>query len=550
MNAQPQFIDSKYQIIRQLGQGGMGAVYEARHVGTNRRVAVKVIVSQALAAGPDVVRRFQLEARASGAIDSDHVVQVLDTGVDPATQNPYMVMELLTGEDVQQLIERLGSLAPDLALRILAQACVGLRRAHEAGIVHRDIKSANLFLSRRESGDILVKLLDFGIAKVRADQFAASGDHGLTRTGSMLGSPLYMSPEQAKGAKTLDHRSDIWSLGVVLYEALAGTTPHAECTTIGELILAICAPTMPPLQDRAPWVPPEIAAIVHKALTPDPAARYQSAAEMHAAIMALLPQGGRLHEEMLTAMPPAVRNVTAPRFSVPGADRSGPQSPLAETVAASSPNVVALGQSSPTTTTAGFGASQSVPAAVSRSSPLRWIAPLGAAILVAGSVAGGLALRASRHSNENATAASATPSVTAEVSAKPTSIRTVTLAIAPSDAKVDVDGVAATAQDGKLALSGDIGSVHHVHLAQGSRETTTDVVIAESGAVPSRVELPAPASTAHSVASHGTPPPTVTTKSTAAAAATATQPVATTPPATATTAKTTKTTPTVQRSFE
>ncbi len=172
-------IDEKYEIIRQLGEGGMGAVYEARHLGTARRVAVKVI-SSSLAKGPEVVARFQREARASGSIDSQHVVQVLDTGIDPATSNPYMVMEYMAGEDLHQLIERLGVLSPDLALRMVAQACQGLGRAHEIGILHRDIKSANLFLAHREGSERVVKILDFGIAKIRADQYSQTGNHGIT----------------------------------------------------------------------------------------------------------------------------------------------------------------------------------------------------------------------------------------------------------------------------------------------------------------------------------------------------------------------------------
>ena len=211
-----QVVDGKYRVTRQLGQGGMGAVYEATHLGTNRRVALKVIVSAALANEPGVVARFEREARASGAIDSAHVVQVLDTGVDPGSKNPYMVMELLAGQDVSDLVHRHGPLPPDVVLRIGAQSCLGLQRAHDAGIVHRDIKSANLYLAQKDGGEIVVKVLDFGIAKVRAEPVPNGQDRHLTSTGSMIGSPLYMSPEQARSAKHLDGRSDIWSLGVVL----------------------------------------------------------------------------------------------------------------------------------------------------------------------------------------------------------------------------------------------------------------------------------------------------------------------------------------------
>lgn len=313
-------VDSKYQIVRRLGQGGMGAVYEARHLGTGRRVALKVIVPEALLGGDrDIIPRFQREARASGAIDSQHVVQVLDTGVDPQTNTPYLVMEHLTGEDVQQLVRRVGPLAPDVVLRIMAQACSGLSRAHQEGIVHRDIKAANLFVARREAGELVVKILDFGIAKVRADPMAASAHHGITRTGSMLGSPLYMPPEQVTGTKDVDPRADIFSLGVTMYEALCGVTPNHECETIGTLILAICSGKGQPIQQRAPWVPRGVAAIVEKALALEPSARFQTTAEMHAAITALLPQGASLNESMLVGASPGLESTVAmPLAQTPG----------------------------------------------------------------------------------------------------------------------------------------------------------------------------------------------------------------------------------------
>jgi eukaryotic-like serine/threonine-protein kinase len=319
-------IDGKYQIIREVGKGGMGAVYEARHLGTSRRVALKVILAADLNdVRSDLLARFQREARASGAIDSQHVVQVFDTGVDPATGNPYIVMEFLSGEDLRHLVGRIGVLAPDLALRILAQACVGLACAHEAGVVHRDVKSANVYLARRDGGELVVKVLDFGIAKVKADPLSLDAAGGLTSTGAMLGSPLYMSPEQTKGMKNLDARSDIWSLGVVLYELLSGTTPHAHCTTVGQLIVAICSEPVRPVQERAHWLAPEVSAIVQRALQVDPAHRFQSAVEMHAAIVALLPQGTSLHESMLAPAPEAMRRASPSTTTIaaPGRTTAG-----------------------------------------------------------------------------------------------------------------------------------------------------------------------------------------------------------------------------------
>lgn len=301
-------LDSRYLILRQVGQGGMGAVYEARHVGTNRRVAVKIILREMMAG--EQLARFQREARIVGAVESQHITQVFDTGVDPATGCPYIAMEFLDGEDVSALVRRLGPLPIDLAVRIASQACAGLSRAHDAGVVHRDIKSGNLFLHRNEPGHRILKLLDFGIAKVGGEL----ADGGVTKTGALVGSPLYMAPEQARG-QPVDPRSDIFSLGVTLYEMLGGRRPNDEITQLGELIFKICSEPARWLQDLAPWVPAELAGIVHKALAIDPSARYQSAAEMATALRILLPAGHHLDDMMLVPLDPSLRGRAAPRGS-------------------------------------------------------------------------------------------------------------------------------------------------------------------------------------------------------------------------------------------
>ena len=198
------------------------------------------MITGQLAQDPGLVSRFQREARAAGAIDTKHITQVLDTGIDRDSELPFMVMEFLSGQDLQQFLKKSGPIAPDLALRIVAQSCLGLQKAHEAGVVHRDIKPANLFLARSD-GEVIVKILDFGIAKVQMDQAQETESAGLTRTGNMLGSPLSMSPEQARGSKNIDHRADLWSLGAALYQALSGRTPYQHITALGELIIAICS---------------------------------------------------------------------------------------------------------------------------------------------------------------------------------------------------------------------------------------------------------------------------------------------------------------------
>ncbi|WP_437586719.1 protein kinase domain-containing protein [Sorangium sp. So ce1000] len=305
-------LDDRYTVLRLLGQGGMGAVYEARHAGTGRRVAVKVILGQA--ADDELVRRFQREARAVGAVESEHIAQVFDTGRDRETGAPYIAMEFLEGEDVQALIERLGPLPVDLALRIGLQACLGLERAHEAGIVHRDIKPANLFLARKQGGQRVVKVLDFGVAKV-ADNGLGNG--GMTKSGALLGSPLYMSPEQARGSGAIDARSDVWSLGISLYHALSGHRPNEHLTGLGELVLAICTTPVRWIQEIAPWVPPEVAHVVHRALVIDPAGRIASAGELAAALRALLPGGEAIVEAMLVPLDAATRASRAPFGAAP-----------------------------------------------------------------------------------------------------------------------------------------------------------------------------------------------------------------------------------------
>jgi serine/threonine protein kinase len=295
----PRFIDDKYELLRELGEGGMGKVFEARHLRTGRHVAVKVIRGAALEPGKrsEALRRFEREARAVGRIESPHVVSVFDTGID-AAGDPYLVMELLRGEDLRGLLRRAAPLAPELAVRIVFQACLGLAAAHEQGVVHRDIKAANLYLARRDQDEVITKLLDFGIAKLRPDPLSAHDSHDLTRSGSVLGSPLYMAPEQAMGASEVDARADIWSLGIVLHEALCGTTPH-EQGALGSLILAICSQPPRPVRERAPWVDADLAAVVERALMLDPRDRFQSAGAMGRALAAIAGSDARIRVSSL-----------------------------------------------------------------------------------------------------------------------------------------------------------------------------------------------------------------------------------------------------------
>ena len=306
-------IAGRYEVVKLLGKGGMGSVYEARHTGTGRRVAVKVISAE-FAQNRRLLGRFEVEARAAGAIESDHIAQVFDVGFDDKRGSPFLVMEYLEGEDLSELLARVGALEPEPALALFAQACKGLEKAHKKGIIHRDIKPANLFLA--EVDDLRrLKILDFGIAKIVVDD-DGSGEPSLTRSGSLVGSPLYMSPEQARARGGIDHRTDLWSIGVVLYEMLTGHAPFAHLDAVGDLIIAICSEPVAPVRQSAPWVAPEMEEIVMKALSINATARYQSAAEMVLAARALLPAGLDVSASVL--LPPSYRRATGePQSSMP-----------------------------------------------------------------------------------------------------------------------------------------------------------------------------------------------------------------------------------------
>jgi hypothetical protein len=290
-----QVIGGRYAIVRLLGEGAMGSVYEAKHTSSGRRVALKVISDELVGKG-QVRARFALEAQAAAAIESEHVVHILDAGLDDAHQAPFIAMELLAGEDLDGALSRLGALSPEVTARLGVQACLGLEKAHAVGILHRDLKPANIFLARRDGGEVKVKLVDFGIAKLLDADGASSK---LTRTGAILGSPLYMSPEQAYARKDLDARSDLWSLGVVLYECLTGSAPFADLDSVPELLVAIGTRAAPPLRARAPHVPEGLAALIESTLAIERGVRPPSATALREALLPFAGGTWTLHEAML-----------------------------------------------------------------------------------------------------------------------------------------------------------------------------------------------------------------------------------------------------------
>lgn len=263
-------IGGKYRIERALARGGMGSVWVARHVQLGSEVALKFL-DPSLAASAAHRTRFEREARAAANLKSPHVVHVSDYGFEGAA--PYLVMELLEGEDVGQRLQRVGRMTiPDTA-RVLVQVGKALRKAHEAGIAHRDLKPANLFIARVDDEEV-VKVLDFGIAK---ESGAALGD--ATKTGEVMGSPHYMSPEQVRAEKDLDYRTDLWALGVIVYRMLVGELPFPG-DQLGPVLAKILTAPIPVPTQAAPDLPPTIDGFVARALARDKAQRFQSIGEM------------------------------------------------------------------------------------------------------------------------------------------------------------------------------------------------------------------------------------------------------------------------------
>ncbi|WP_437645313.1 serine/threonine-protein kinase [Sorangium sp. So ce362] len=266
-------VGGKYRLERPLSAGGMGSVWVARHVSLGSRVAVK-FMAPTYATSSTFLARFEREARIAASLRSPHVVYVQDYGIDDDT--PFLVMELLQGEDLGTRLQRVGRLSLLDATLILVQAGKAIRRAHEAGLVHRDLKPANLFLVRvEEEQEEVVKVLDFGIVK----ETRAHLTDEVTRTGEMIGSPHYMSPEQVRGEKDVDQRSDLWSLGVILFCAVTGELPF-QGEQLGAVIANILVTPMPSASQLAPDLPPAIDAFFARALARDRAQRFQSIGEM------------------------------------------------------------------------------------------------------------------------------------------------------------------------------------------------------------------------------------------------------------------------------
>jgi serine/threonine-protein kinase len=308
-NPRQRILGGKYLLREPLGRGGMGSVWVAEHLALHSLVAVKLIEPR-VASNPETTARFIREARAAAALRSPHVVQILDHGIDEGT--PFIVMELLEGESLAKRLERKKRLSADETARILTQVARAVARAHDTGVVHRDLKPDNIFLVDNDD-DELAKVLDFGVAKAPPAAFETSGVG--TQEGAFVGTPSYMSPEQAEGTPDIDWRSDLWSLGVIAFECLIGQRPF-EAEGLGGVVLKICSRPLPVPSQIAP-VPMGFDAWFARACARNPDERFTDAKELAAELRTVCEDPRLVRSEAPRSEPPPARSVApAPKIDV------------------------------------------------------------------------------------------------------------------------------------------------------------------------------------------------------------------------------------------
>jgi hypothetical protein len=285
-------IDNKFKVEGILGEGGMGVVVAALHLELDVRVALKFLLPEAFS-NLEAVQRFIREARAAARIRSEHVARILDTG-RLEDGSPFQVMELLEGEDLAKVLATRGAVAVEDAISYVLQASEALAEAHTAGIIHRDLKPANLFLARKPDRTTILKVLDFGISKN-----LLSTEKGLTRSNAIVGSPFYMSPEQLTYGGEVDARSDIWSLGIILYELISGTPPFGG-ETLPQVVAGILTNRPRTVAELRPGLPPGVGAAIHRCMMTNAGDRFTSVAELAHALAPYGPPSARESAERIS----------------------------------------------------------------------------------------------------------------------------------------------------------------------------------------------------------------------------------------------------------
>ncbi len=365
-----QVLQDTYRIERKIGEGGMGSVFEASHTRVRRRFAIKVLAPE-VASNPEAFTRFRREAEITSELGHPHIIEVIDFNVTPAGA-PYMVMELLQGESLGDHIQREGALPLARVEAILRQTASALAAAHRRGVIHRDLKPQNIFLCRREDGSEVVKVLDFGISKVKGSRSMMTGTH------VVIGTPNYMTPEQAEGrAAQVTERTDVFALGTILYEMLSGQAPFLA-DTIPAVLYQVVHVEPPPLASLRPDLPLGARAAVEHALRKRPEDRFASVDELAASFAAAL-AGAGISLFASTALPAGGQDLTGP-FALSPATGPGAPLPAAQSTLSASVGEVSL-----------------APGRETIAPPRRRIAIYAAsAFLVAGGLAGGIAYLALR----------------------------------------------------------------------------------------------------------------------------------------------------------
>jgi len=465
----------RYRLKRILGQGGMGAVFEALDLQTQDPVAVKLILVQQLM-NKTTRSRFEQEAKAARGVEDEYVVRLLDSGSDATLGTPFIVMELLHGEDLSDALDRVGAMDPRTVAKIGVHVCRGLHAAHGQKIIHRDIKPANIFLTESRDGEIIAKICDFGIAKHSGPDDALRSA-ALTLTGSLLGTPTYSAPEQAMNPKEVDERSDVWSLCLALYKALSARRIWPRVETIPQLLVWICTHDVRPLLKVAPWVDSELAAIIHRGIYRDPAKRWDDVKQLEEALLEWLGQEATIKPDELRAVDATRREAAvsqAPEVAdeeVGGSLVFGATEVSAPVVASEEPD-------------RGFGRSAG------------WVLGL---LLLGGAAAVYQADSARTDGRETAPPAtnSAQPlstlaaSASANVTAKTVEASVkAPVRIHPPGARVSVGGLPRETKKGLLLIEGRPGESFRVEVRSGNRTLTRDVVLLRDGtAMPAELKI-------------------------------------------------------------